>query len=155
MAYRYSIGGANDESHESSNTMPDISLGSLEESFKSPPRSLNKQPAPLSLLGSTTMTNSSSSANGNRPGTPKKGSLKRGTEDEVRTPKPADKKGDYLDSNSEDDTQEHSRKWESDNPAAGRLVRNRSGPGATKAGVNMTLREQEKVRRLSPFQWKS
>jgi hypothetical protein len=82
MAYhRLSFGGPNDDSHDSSNTMPDISLGSLEESFKSPPRSLNQHPPPLSLLGSTTMTNSSNSG---RPGTPKKSLVRRTTEDEAK-----------------------------------------------------------------------
>jgi hypothetical protein len=143
MAYhRLSFGGLNDDSHDSSNTMPDISLGSLEESFKSPPRSLTQHPPPLSLLGSTTMTNSSNSA---RPATPKKTLVRRTTEDEARTPKPSDKKADWLDDSLEDEDKDGDRKWESDNPAVARLARSRSGTGAQKAGVNMTLREQEKV----------
>lgn len=147
MAYhRLSLGGLGEESHDSGNTMPDISLGSLEDSFKSPPRSLNKLPTPLSLTGSTMMS-SSSAATGKLPSTPKKGMLmRRGTEDEAKTPRPADKSGFLDDSLEEDDPTEATRKWESDNPAAARLGRSRSGTGAAKAGVNMTLREQEKVR---------
>lgn len=143
MAYRRLSFGINDESHDSSNTMPDISLGSLEESFKSPPRSLTTHPPPLSLLGSTTMTNSTSSG---RPSTPKRGLVRRGTEDDAKTPKATDKKAEWLDDSfEEEDGKEGDRKWESDNPNVARLARSRSGTGAQKAGVNMTLREQEKV----------
>jgi hypothetical protein len=106
---------------------------------------LNKLPAPLSLTGSSTMTNPSVQ-NGKAPSTPKKNALtRRGTEDEAKTPRPADKSGFLDDSFDEDDPTEATRKWESDNPATARLGRSRSGTGAAKAGVNMTLREQEKV----------
>lgn len=120
--------------------MPDISLGSLEESFKSPPRSsLNK---PFSLAGSSTMTNSSSAVPPKMPTTPKRTLARRGTEEEVKTPKPSEGKDTYFDDNLDDEDGE--RKWESDNLAVSRLARSKSGAGA-KAGVNMTLREQEKV----------
>lgn len=146
MAFRLKFDDIAEDSHESSNTMPDISLGSLEESFKSPPRMLNKQAAPLSLTGSSTMTNSSSNRPENRPSTPKGQLVRRGTEDEVKTPKASNKNGFLDDSMDEDDAgNDMGRKWESDNPTAARLGRSKSGVTTTKAGVNMTLREQEKV----------
>ncbi len=139
-AYRLNFNGLGDDSHESSNTMPDISLGSLEESFKSPPRSsLNK---PFSLAGSSTMTNSSSAVPPKMPTTPKRTLARRGTDDDAKTPKAGEAKDTYFEDNMDDD--EGERKWESDNLAVSRLARTKSGAGA-KAGVNMTLREQEKV----------
>jgi hypothetical protein len=45
--------------------------------------------------------------------------------------------------------QEGDRKWESDSPALARLTRARASTNNNKAGVNMTLREQEKVSILS------
>jgi hypothetical protein len=143
-AYRLNFNGLGDDSHESSNTMPDISLGSLEESFKSPLRSsLNK---PFSLAGSSTMTNSSSAVPPKMPSTPKRPLARRGTEEDVKTPKAGDGKNGVFDDNLDDD--EGDRKWESDNLAVSRLARTRGGAGAAKAGVNMTLREQEKVSTL-------
>ncbi|KAG8824819.1 hypothetical protein FRC19_000994 [Serendipita sp. 401] len=129
--------------------MPEISLGSLEESFKSPPRALSKQPPPLSLTGSSTMTNSTSTAPNRLDSTPKKGLTRRGTEEEMRTPKASNGKNGFFDDSMEDDEEAIAtgdRKWESDSLALPRLGRNKQGAaGQAKAGVNMTLREQEKV----------
>ena len=76
------------------------------------------------------------------PTTPKRTLARRGTDDDAKTPKAGEAKDTYFEDNMDDD--EGERKWESDNLAVSRLARTKSGAGA-KAGVNMTLREQEKV----------
>jgi hypothetical protein len=80
------------------------------------------------------------------PSTPKRPLARRPTEEDVKTPKAGDAKNGVFDDNLDDD--EGDRKWESDNLAVSRLARTRGGAGAAKAGVNMTLREQEKVSTL-------
>ncbi|KAG8833328.1 hypothetical protein FRC17_010860 [Serendipita sp. 399] len=148
MAYRLKFNDIAEDSHESSGTMPEISLGSLEESFKSPPRPLSKQPPPLSLTSSSTMTNSTSAVPNKPDATPKKGLVRRGTDEEVRTPKASNGRNAFLDDSVEDDdevTATSDRKWESDSLALPRLGRGKQGTGPAKVGVNMTLREQEKV----------
>ncbi|KAG8821455.1 hypothetical protein FRC18_011310 [Serendipita sp. 400] len=95
------------------------------------------------------MTNSTSTAPNRLDSTPKKGLTRRGTEEEMRTPKASNGKNGFFDDSMEDDEETAAtgdRKWESDSLALPRLGRNKQGAaGQAKAGVNMTLREQEKV----------
>lgn len=80
------------------------------------------------------------------PSPPRKG-LTRKLTDDVMTPRPGKHSNGFLDDKVDEDTQtDGDRRWESDSPALTRTKRSRSTLGATKAGGNMTLREQEKVR---------
>lgn len=133
---------ANDSSN--SNTMPDISLGSLEDSFKSPP--------PLKQLGRFTRppgqssTSSTASTRVKTPSPTRKGLARLPSQD--KTPKPK-RGGAYFDDKDDEDdtaaTTDAERRWQSDSMPP-RHKRTRSSIGITKPGaVNMTLREQEKV----------
>lgn len=131
-----------DTAHDSSNTMPDISLGSLDESFKSPPPS--KLLPRFSRANPQASTSSTTSTRVKTPSPTRKDLARRPSED--KTPKPARQNG-YFEDNDEDDTQtENERRWQSDTNGPSRHKRTRSGAGPAKGGVNMTLREQEKVR---------
>jgi len=127
---------------EPSTTMPDISLGSLEESFKSP------APIKAQLIAKSLVQSTAFSAVSTRVRTPspnRKGVARR-TSDE-KTPK-ADKRanGYFEEGIEEGDQTDTDRRWQTDNIPQ-RNKRGRPSSGAAKGGVNMTLREQEKVRR--------
>jgi hypothetical protein len=130
------LGGTSFED-DPSTTMPDISLGSLEESFKSPapmkvPR-FAKPPVQLSV--------SSTASTRVRTPSPNHKDIARRTSDE-RTPKASKR---YFEEGIEEEGQtDTDRRWQSDNIPQ-RNKRGRPSSGPAKGGVNMTLREQEKV----------
>jgi hypothetical protein len=129
---------------EPSATMPDISLGSLEESFKSPApiktQRFAKPPVPSSA--------SSTASTRVRTPSPNRKDIIRRTSDE-RTPKANKRANGYFEEGIEEEGQtDTDRRWQSDSIPQ-RSKRGRPSSGAAKGGVNMTLREQEKVRGAS------
>lgn len=126
---------------EPSTTIPDISLGSLEESFKSPapikaqrfakPPAQSSAPSTVSTLVRTP--------------SPNRRDVVRRIADE-KTPRASKRANDYFDEAIEEEGQtDTDRRWQSDSVPQ-RNKRGRPTAGAANGGVNMTLREQEKVR---------
>lgn len=136
--------GATSFEDEPSTTMPDISLGSLEESFKSP--------APIKaqrfVKSSVQFSASSAASTRIRTPSPNRKDIARRTSDE-KTPK-ANKQADgYFEEGMEEEGQtDTDRRWQSVSIPQ-RNKRGRPSSGAANGGVNMTLREQEKVRGAS------
>ena len=127
---------------EPSTTMPDISLGSLEESFKSP------APIKVQRFAKPPVQSSASSTASTRVRTPSpnRQDVVRRTSDE-KTPKASERVNGYFEETIEEEGQtDTDRRWQSDSIPQ-RNKRGRPSSGAAKGGVNMTLREQEKVRR--------
>lgn len=127
---------------EPSTTMPDISLGSLEESFKSPApikaQRFAKPPVPSSI--------SSTASTRVRTPSPNRKDVVRRASDE-KTPKAGRQANGYFEEAIEEEGQtDTDRRWQSDSIPQ-RNKRGRPSSGAAKGGVNMTLREQEKVRK--------
>lgn len=123
---------------EPSTTIPDISLGSLEESFKSPApikaQRFAKPPVQLSISSSTRV----------RTPSPDRKDTTRRTNDE-KTPKANKWANGYFEEGIEEEGQtDTDRRWQSDSIPQ-RNKRSHPSSGAAKGGVNMTLREQEKV----------
>jgi len=124
---------------EPSTTMPDISLGSLEESFKSPAPIKAQRFAKPPVLSSAASTRV-------RTPSPDRKDIVRRTSDE-KTPKASKRTNGYFEEAIEEEGQtDTDRRWQSDSIPQ-RNKRGRPSSGVAKGGVNMTLREQEKVRR--------
>lgn len=133
--------GATSFEDEPSTTIPDISLGSLEESFKSPApikaQRFVKPPVQFSA--------SSTASTRIRTPSPNRKDVVRRISDE-KTPKPNKQANGYFEEGIEEEGQtDTDRRWQSDNIPQ-RNKRGRPSSDAAKGGVNMTLRDQEKVR---------
>ena len=133
--------GATSFEDEPSTTIPDISFGSLEESFKSPApikaQRFVKPPVQLSA--------SSAASTRIRTPSPNRKDVVRRTSDE-KTPKVNKQANGYFEEGMEEEGQtDTDRRWQSGGVSQ-RNKRGRPSSGAAKGGVNMTLREQEKVR---------
>jgi len=127
-----------------STTIPDISLGSLEESFKSP------APIKTQRFAKPPVQSSASSTGSTRVRTPSpsRADVVRRAGDE-KTPKPSKRANGYFEEGIEEEGQtDTDRRWQSDNIPQ-RNKRGRPSSGAAQGGINMTLREQEKVRGAS------
>jgi hypothetical protein len=136
--------GATSFEDEPSTTMPDISLGSLEESFKSPAPVMAQRfvKPPVSLPTSSTASTRI------RTPSPNRKDVARRISDE-KTPKANKQANGYFEEGIEEEGQtDTDRRWKSDSIPQ-RNKRGRPSSGAAKGGVNMTLREQEKVRGAS------
>jgi hypothetical protein len=130
---------------EPSTTMPDISLGSLEESFKSPAPIKAQRFALKPPVQSTAPSIASTRV---RTPSPNRKDISRRTGDE-KTPKANKRVNGYFEEGIEEEGQtDTDRRWQSDSIPQ-RNKRGRPSSGAAQGGVNMTLREQEKVRRAS------
>lgn len=137
-----------DTSALSIGTHPDLSLGSLASGFSTPARKLR--------IPTTTQSSSPSSAPISTPSPPNVPTFARKKADEA-TPVARRFSSFAHEEDGEDggadvlDTPGREKKWGDtlETPAVGRMVRTRS-TGA-KGGVNLTLRDQEKVRLYAKF----
>ena len=135
------LNGRADTSVQSAGTVPDLSLSSLTSAFSTPGRALR-------VPSASSHTTATSSAPISTPSPPNVPSLSRKRGDEA-TPaakrlglsshdeEGEDVEGDVL------DTPGREKKWEDTAATPGRMKRTRSA--GAKGGVNLTLRDQEKV----------
>ena len=141
------LNGRADTSAQSAGTVPDLSLSSLTSAFSTPGRALR-------VPSASSHTTATSSAPISTPSPPNVPSLSRKRGDEA-TPaakrlglsshdeEGEDAEGDVL------DTPGREKKWEDAAATPGRMKRTRSA--GSKGGVNLTLRDQEKVSATGPY----
>jgi hypothetical protein len=129
---------------ETAGTLADLSLGSLGSvSFRSPPKLERK----LASVTSLSTAPSSATLSTPSPSQPLADSYSRFKTDVTTTPV-ALRRTSYSGDDPDGDDME--ARDEPMTPVATRGKRGQSGVGASKGGVNLTLREQEKVREFSP-----
>ncbi len=137
--------GATSFEDEPSTTIPDISFEWLEESFKSPApiKAQRSVKPPVQLPASSTASTRI------RTPSPNRKDVVRRTSDE-KPPKVNKQANGYFEEGVEEEGQtDTDRRWQSGSISQ-RNKRGRPSSGAAKGGVNMTLREQEKVRVARP-----